>query len=76
MEREQRCVALRLPGRPEAAEAERQVRMALGDDADWGILEIDCFPGRDGTLILARPAEGTYISRDAVRYLAARFGKS
>ena len=76
MEREQRCVALRLPGRPGAAEAERQVRAALGEDDCWGVLEIECFPGREGTLVLAHPAEGTYISRDAVRFLAARYGKN
>ena len=76
MEREQRCLALRLPGQPEAQEAERQVRAALGEDDQWGTLEIECFPGREGTLVLAHPAEGMYISRDAVRYLAARFGKS
>ena len=76
MEQEKRCLALQLPGRPEAEEAERQVRAALGEDDHWGILEIECFPGREGTLVLAHPAEGMYISRDAVRFLAARFGKN
>ena len=75
MEREQRCLALRLPGRPGTEEAERQVRQALGTDADWGILEIEFFPGRESTLVLAHPAEGTYISRDALRFLAGKIGE-
>ena len=73
MDREQRCLALRLPGQPEVAEAERQVRAALGEDV--GVLEIECFPGRESTLVLAHPAEGMYISRDAMRFLAGKFGK-
>ena len=76
MEREKRCLALRLPGQPETAEAERQVRAVLGEDSDWGILEIEFFPGRESTLILAHPAEGMYISRDAVEFLAARAGET
>jgi len=70
-----RCLALQVTGRPGAEEAERLVRSALGTDADWGELEIEVFPGRKDTLLLAHPALGTYISEDAVRFLAVRFGR-
>ena len=76
MEREKKCLALCLPGQPNETEAERQVRAVLGEEPGWGTLEIECFPGRDSSLILVHPAEGTYISRDAVRFLAAKFGEN
>ena len=71
----QRCLALLAPGAPDGAEAAELVRHALGEDADWGALEIEMFPGRDGTLLLARPAAGIYIRSAAVRFLSRRRGE-
>ena len=69
MSENRKCLALRVDGRPSAGEAERLVRGALGDRADWGVLEIEIFPGKIGTLLLARPSDGMYIRRDALRRL-------
>ena len=69
MSQEMTCLALRVPGRPDAPEAERLIRSALRGQGEWGILEIEIFPGRDGTLLLAHPANGVYISEDAIRFL-------
>ncbi len=67
-----RCLALRVPGRPAPTEAETLVRSVLGAGNSWGTLEIELFPGREETLVLAHPATGIYISRDALAYLADR----
>lgn len=65
-----RILALRLPGRPEPEEAERQVRAALAEQTDWGVLEIELFPGGEETLVLAHPARGAYIDARAAALLA------
>ena len=70
----ERVLALRLPGRPEPEEAERQVRQALAGEADWGVLEIELFPGGEETLALVHPARGTYIDARAAAFLAGRLG--
>ncbi len=69
MEKKPNCLALQVPGRPDTPEAERLIRAALGGQSGWGALEIEIFPGRDGTLLLAHPARGVYIREDAVRFL-------
>ena len=66
-----KCLALQVQGRPDSAEAARLIRSALQGQPGWGVLEIEIFPGRDGTLLLARPASGVYIREDAVRFLLA-----
>ena len=70
----ERVLALRLPGCPGPEEAERQVRTALGTETDWGILEIELFPGGRETLALVHPARGTYIDARAAAFLADRLG--
>ena len=72
MREQKRWLALRIAGQPEAAEAETLVRAALGGRRSWGTLEIELFPGRKETLVLARPASGIYIKKDALAYLAVR----
>ena len=74
MKKDVRCMAMLTSGHPEADEAWRLVRSALAGGPDWGVLEIEVFPGRDATLLLVHPAGGTYISKDAVRFLAVRPG--
>ena len=69
MGEERRCLALRVPGTPDGAEAAELVRLALADTSRWGVLEIDSFPGRGETLLLVRPAAGTYIRPEALRIL-------
>lgn len=69
MEPKPKCLALRVLGQPDAAEAERLIRSAMGGERGWGVLEIEMFPGREGTLLLAHPARGVYISRDALCFL-------
>ena len=66
----ERVLALRISGRPEPEEAVRLVRSALQAETDWGVLEIELFPGGDETLVLAHPARGTYIDRRAAAFLA------
>ena len=39
--------------------------------ADWGALEIEIIAGREESLLLARPASGVYLSREALSRLAA-----
>ena len=73
MRKEPRCLALQVSGRPGTAEAEALVRSALGG-CDWGAMEIEIFPGREGALLLAHPAEGTYIRKDALLFLSVRSG--
>ena len=75
MKRDAQCLVLLAAGHPGAEEARRLVRSALGEDRDWGALEIEAFPGRDATLLLAHPAAGTYISKDAARFLWVRLGR-
>ena len=70
-----RVLALRLPGRPAPEEAARQVRSVLSGKADWGVLEIELFPGGEETLVLAHPARGTYIDRRAAAFLAGMLGR-
>ena len=70
-----RVLALRLPGRPAPEEAEKQVRSALAAEADWGVLEIELFPGGEETLVLAHPARGTYIDARAAAVLAGLLGR-
>ncbi len=70
----ERVLALLLPGLPGPEEAERQVRTALGSDTDWGVLEIELFPGGQETLVLVHPAGGTYIDARAAAFLAERLG--
>ena len=69
------CLALRLPGHPKRAEAEAAVRRALGTRTGF-VMEIEMFPGRGESLVLAHPAGGqnVYIAEAAVRYLAALYG--
>ena len=43
---------------------------ALGN-TDWGALEIEIIAGREESLLLARPASGVYISREALSRLAS-----
>ena len=69
MGEERRCLALRVPGAPDGAEAAELVRAALKGTARWGVLEIDIFRGRGETLLLVRPAAGTYIRPEALRFL-------
>lgn len=63
-------LALRVPGHPGLSDAKRLVFAALGE-ADWGALEIEIIAGREESLLLARPASGVYISREALLRLAA-----
>ena len=65
------ALALRVPGHPGLSDAKRLVFAALGG-ANWGALEIEIIPGREESLLLARPASGVYISREALSRLAAR----
>ncbi|MBR6115102.1 MAG: hypothetical protein IKQ10_07970 [Oscillospiraceae bacterium] len=67
-----KCLAVRVPGLPSDDQAEAIVRAALAPRDDWGALEIEIFPGREGTLLLARPARGVYITADALRFLVRR----
>lgn len=69
------CVALRLPGCPKRSEAEAAVRRALG--AHRGIvMEIELFPGRRESLVLAHPAgEEVYITKNALCCLAMLYGE-
>ncbi|MBO6040839.1 MAG: hypothetical protein J6P58_06475 [Oscillospiraceae bacterium] len=69
MAEKQRCVALRVPGTPDSAAAEALVRSALSGRESWGALEIEIFPGRESTLLLAHPADGVYITKEALRFL-------
>ena len=71
MDDEKKCLALLIPGRPDSAEALRLIRSALRGRPCWGVTEIEIFPGRDATLLLAHPARGVYIREDAVRLLLA-----
>lgn len=66
----ERAIALRVPGHPALSDAKRLVYAALGGRR-WGALEIEIIAGRDESLLLARPANGVYISRDALLRLAA-----
>ena len=72
MDTERRCVALRVPGRPDDSELRRAAERALGPGENWGAVEIEVFPGRKGTLLLVHPASGLYIREDAVRFLTVR----
>ena len=72
MDAEKKCLALRMPGRPDAGEIRAAVDRAVAAPEDWGALEVEIFPGREGTLLLVRPAAGTYIREDALRFLAVR----
>ena len=71
MAKDRKVVALRVPGCPDGAEARRLVCAAMGADPDWGVMEIEIFPGRDGALVLAHPSEGVYIRSDALALLLA-----
>ena len=64
----ERALALRVPGHPGLSDAKRLVFAALGN-TDWGALEI--IAGREESLLLARPASGVYISREALSRLAS-----
>ena len=66
----EQALALRVPGHPGLSDAKRLVFAALGE-ADWGVLEIEIIAGREESLLLARPASGIYISREALSRLAA-----
>lgn len=66
----EQALALRVPGHPDLSDAKRLVFAALGE-ADWGALEIEIIAGREESLLLARPASGVYISREALLRLAA-----
>ena len=72
MDREKQCVALRLPGQPDAGQLRRAVEEAFSSGEDWGALEVEVFPGRRGTLLLIHPAAGMYIREDAVRFLSVQ----
>ena len=74
MAQEKRCLALRVRGVPSGTEAEAIIRRALQEEPGWGALEIEIFPGREDSRLLAHPAEGVYIRRAAVEYLLAREG--
>ena len=71
MDGDKRFVALRVPGRVSDRAAEALIRSRT-EAAGWGALEIRLFPGARETLLLARPAEGVYISKAALRLLDAR----
>ena len=64
------ALALRVPGHPDLSDAKRLVFAALGE-ADLGALEIEIIAGREESLLLARPASGVYLSREALSRLAA-----
>ena len=66
----EQALALRVPGHPDLSDAKRLVFAALGE-ADWGALEIEIIAGREESLLLARPASGVYLSREALLRLAA-----
>ena len=66
----EQALALRVPGHPGLSDAKRLVLAALGE-ADWGALEIEIIAGREESLLLARPASGVYISREALLRLGA-----
>ena len=66
----EQALALRVPGHPDLSDAKRLVFAALGE-ADWGALEIEIIAGQKESLLLARPASGVYISREALLRLAA-----
>ena len=66
----ERALALRVPGHPDLSDAKRLVFAALGE-ADWGALEIEIIAGQKESLLLARPARGVYLSREALLRLAA-----
>ena len=66
----ERALALRVPGHPGLLDAKRLVFAALGN-TDWGALEIEIIAGREESLLLARPASGVYISREALSRLAS-----
>lgn len=66
----EQVLALRVPGHPDLSDAKRLVFAALGE-ADWGALEIEIIAGQEESLLLARPASGVYISREALLRLAA-----
>ena len=69
MSEKQKCVAMRVQGRPDSARAESLVRSDMAGQEAWGALEIEIFPGRESTLLLARPASGVYITKEALRVL-------
>jgi len=71
MDGDKRFFALRVPGRVSDRAAEALVR-SRAETAGWGALEIRLFPGARETLLLARPAEGVYISNAALRLLDTR----
>lgn len=64
------ALALRVAGHPKPSDAKRLVFAALGG-RNWGALEIEIIAGREESLLLARPASGVYISREALLRLAA-----
>lgn len=66
----ERAIALRVPGHPALSDAKRLIYAALGDRR-WGALEIEIIAGRDESLLLARPANGVYISGETLLRLAA-----
>ena len=70
MDTEKKCLALRVPGQPDDEELRRAAERAMDTGEDWGAVEIEVFPGREGTLLLVHPAAGLYIREDAVRFLS------
>ncbi len=70
-------VALHTDAAADEREAALLVRRALRERGEppWGAMEIELYPGREGSLILARrAAERVYIAAWALRFLSGRFG--
>ena len=67
----ERALALRVPGHPGLADANKRVFAALGG-RNWGVLEIEIIAGREERLLLARPARGVCLSHEVLSRLAAR----
>ena len=68
--KEEKYIALCLPGHPRRREIRKLVQ---GRTGGWGAVEIEVYPGAEESFILAHPAgESMYISAAALRLLLLR----